>query len=195
MTFYRYLLSGRQPWNPEFTYVFGYDDWHPNTFSLTYGNYSGNRIHPERGNPFSLFRQGNISLGYKFKTPEALDPLLKVDASHDINCSINGNVTPRYTDLKTLSIQRYKRSLSLGCRYTLPSKWYANATFFTFPDRSQQQPWDPDFTYGFGYFDWRPGTVTVQYNNYAGNRFPWSKHPGDGNFRRGSISVSWSRSW
>ncbi|NEX63929.1 hypothetical protein [Noviherbaspirillum galbum] len=195
MTFYRYVLSGRQPWNPEFTYTFGYDDWHPNTFSLVYGNYSGNRIHPAQGHPFSLFRQGNISLGYKFKLPEELDPIFKADETHDVNCSVNANATPRYLDLKTLATQRYKRTFSVGCRYSLPSNLYANATFFYFPDKNQQQPWDPDFTYGFGYFDWHPGTVTVQYNNYAGNRLPWNDRAGDGNFRRGSISISWSMNW
>jgi hypothetical protein len=195
MTFYRYVLHGRAPWNPEFTYVFGYDDWHPNTFSLVYGNYSGNRIHPARGHPFSLFRQGNVSLGYKFAMPKALDPVFKMDPEHEINCSANANLTPRYMDLQTLTMQRYKRTLSMGCRYSTPGNLYANATFFHFPEGRQQQPWDPDFTYGFGYFDWRPGSVSVQYNNYSGNRLPWNNRRGDGNFRRGSVSISWSTTW
>lgn len=197
ITFYRYLYSDRQrPWNPDFTYTFGYDDWHPNTFSLVYGNYSGNRLDPGIGETHSRFRQGNWSFGYKFRLPEALGPIFKFDEKDEVSCSINANVTPRYTDLRTLSIKKYKRTLSLGCRYMLPNNLYANLTAFHYPDRSQQQPWDPDFTYGFGYFDWRPGTVTVQYNNYAGNRFFWrDSNSGQGGFRRGSISISWSKSW
>lgn len=196
ITFYRYLMSDRQqPWNPDFTYSFGYDDWHPDTFSIVYGNYTGNRLQPEQGETVSRFRQGNWSLGYKFRMPQMLDPIFKADDSHEVNCSVNANVTPRYTDLRTLSIRKYKHSLSLGCRYMLPNNLYANATLFYYPDRGRQQPWDPDFTYGFGYFNWRPGTVTVQYNNYAGNRYGWRDPSGQGGFRRGSISISWSANW
>src|SRR4051812_4837905 len=44
LTAYRYRYPDRQePWNPDFTYVFGYDDWHPYTLSLVYSNYGGNR--------------------------------------------------------------------------------------------------------------------------------------------------------
>lgn len=197
ITFYRYLYEDRQqPWNPDFTYTFGYDDWHPNTFSLTYGNYSGNRLDPGPRETHSRFRQGTWSFGYKFRLPETLDRIFKADEKHQIGCNINGNITPRYSDLSTSSMKKYKRSVSLGCRYTLPSNLYANVTAFYYPERSQQQPWDPDFTYGFGYFDWRPGTITVQYNNYSGNRYPWrDSDSGQGGFRRGSISISWSRSW
>lgn len=197
ITFYRYLYGERQQaWNPDFTYTFGYDDWHPYTVSLVYGNYSGNRINPGPREAHSRFGQGTWSLGYKFPMPQVLDPIFKLDETHEVNCNANANLTPRYTALRTTEIQKYKRTLSLGCRYSLPNNLYANLTLIYYPDRSQQQPWDPDFTYGFGYFDWRPGTITVQYNNYSGNRFPWQdSNSGQGGFRRGSISISWSHSW
>ncbi|MFM6993696.1 MAG: hypothetical protein ACKOWO_01115, partial [Sediminibacterium sp.] len=48
-TLLRYLRpSLKRPWNPEFTYGFGYDDWHPSTWSFTYANYTGNRLDPDR---------------------------------------------------------------------------------------------------------------------------------------------------
>jgi hypothetical protein len=60
----------------------------------------------------------------------------------------------------------------------------------------QQQPWDPDFTYGIGYYDWHPGTILVQYNNYSGNRLPWRDKSADtGKFKDGSITISWSWTW
>lgn len=204
VTFYRYLLGDRQrPWNPDFTYTFGYDDWHADTFSLTYSNYTGNRLFPDRsklsgGQPEERthFRQGQWSAGYKFALPEVLRPLLLFNEKDQLGCSINANLTPRYTDLASLSTRSGKRSASLGCRYSTPGNWYGNVTLFYFPDRSQQQPWDPDFTYGFGYFDWHPGTISVQYNNYSGNRYPWhNRSPGQGAPRNGSLSVSWSYAW
>lgn len=204
VTFYRYLMGDRQrPWNPDFTYTFGYDDWRPDTFSFTYSNYGGNRLFPDHTVPrgqlperHTRFNQGQWSLGYKFALPEALRPLLLIDEKHQLGCSINANLTPRYTDLKSRSIQSGKRSASLGCRYSTPSNWYANVTFYYYPDRSQQQPWDPDFTYGFGYFDRHPGTISIQYNNYSGNRYPWHERSrGQGEPRNGSISISWSHAW
>lgn len=204
ITFYRYLIGDRQrPWNPDFTYSFGYDDWHPNTFTLIYGNYGGNRLSPERGRLIegqreerTRFSQGLWSLGYKFAMPDLLKPVLLFDDTHQLGCIAGANFTRRYTDLKTLSIRSAKKTLSLGCRYSTPSNLYINVTAFYYPDRTQQQPWDPDFTYGFGYFDYRPGTVTVQYNNYSGNRYPsHDLSPNQGRFRNGSISISWSTAW
>lgn len=204
ITFYRYLMGDRQrPWNPDFTYGFGYDDWHPKTFSFGYGNYGGNRIFPERGRLVegqreerTRFSQGVWSFGYKFALPDYLEPIFLVDETHQMGCITAFNFTRRYTDLETLSIKSAKRTLSLGCRYSTPGNLFANFTAFYYPDSSQQQPWDPDFTYGFGYFDYRPGTISIQYNNYSGNRFPWNDlSANQGRFKNGSISISWSRAW
>ncbi len=48
-------------------------------------------------------------------------------------------------------------------------KWlYVTTTAYYYPHRSQQQPWDPDFTYGFGYFDWHPRTFSLQLQQLRG---------------------------
>ena len=199
ITLYRYIFSDRQQiWNPDFTYSFGYDDWHSETFSLVYSNYTGNRFSPNstKGQKKTVFNQGQWSLGYKYTLPKMLESLLLVNDVDQIGCNANINITPQYTDLRTLSNKYYKKSIALGCRYARPSGWYANATIFAYPIRSQQQPWDPDFSYGFGYFDPRPGTISIQYNNYSANRFPGHNSvPGDGNPRKGSISISWGTQW
>jgi hypothetical protein len=103
---------------------------------------------------------------------------------------------PRFVRFEGVATGRDKTALSLACRYTRPQGWYAEAAVFAYPQHGQQQPWDPDFTYGFGYADWRPGTLSVKYNNYSGNRFPGrTRGTGEGTFRSGSISVSWSVPW
>lgn len=195
INFYRYLLGDRQqPWNPDFTYSFGYDDWRPGTYSLVYGNYTGNRLAPS--SPVSRFEQGQWSLSYKFKPEGALKRWLAVDETHEIDCSINGNLTPRYTDFNTQALRSYKTSAALGCRYRLPNHFYFNLTAFKYLRPDQQQPWDPDFAYGFGMVDWRNGGLNLQYNNYSGNRFPWRQAaPGQGGFRNGSVTISWSSAW
>src|SRR5712692_6364098 len=75
-TYYRYLDADLQaPWNPDFSYSFGYDDWRPYTLSLVYANYGGNRLFPDRsqGERWTRFDEGTWTLGWKFLLPRALE--------------------------------------------------------------------------------------------------------------------------
>lgn len=198
-TFYQYIYPADQAsWNPDFTYVFGYDDWHPYTFSLVYANYTGNHFNPDRDKGESVFNfdEGTISLGWKYVLPRYLEELFIVHSSGGIGGAIYYNLTPRYTVSDSSERGEWKHSISFALKYIIYKWFYANITFYVYPDPSQKQPWDPDFTYGFGYFDWHPGTISIQYNNYSGNRYPWNdSSPGTGDFRDGSISISWSWAW
>ncbi|MCG8459381.1 MAG: hypothetical protein MI919_24150 [Holophagales bacterium] len=185
----------QRPWNPDFSYVFGYDDWRPYTLSFVYANYGGNRLNPDRANGEhrTRFEQGGFTLAWKLAVPQSAQRWLAVHSTGGLSGSVGVTAAPRYFDLASGETRHWKRSVHLSFKYNIYEWWYINATLVWYPDGSQQQPWDPDFTWGFGYFDWHPGTITVQYNNYSGNRFPWNDHvPGTGRFRDGSISVSWS---
>jgi hypothetical protein len=193
---HRYLDRDDQaPWNPDFTYSFGYDDWHPYTLSLVYGNYGNNRFDPngDDNEQFTRFSQGTWSLAWKFPVPEVVAEPLLIDTSQKINCRISGNLTPSYFDNRLERRRSYKKSASFGCRYPIWKSFFFDWNLYYYPDGRQQQPWDPDFTYGFGYFDWRPGTITVQYSNYAGNRYPWRDHTSSaGQFTDGQITLGLS---
>ncbi len=181
------------PWQPDFTYSFGYNDWHPYTFSLIYGNYGGNKFAPDasKGEAFTRFDEGTWSLGWKFPAPKVLDNLVALHSTSGLGHQINLNLTPRYWDVQSAQFQAWKTSLSLQTRYTIYQYFYALCTVFYYPDARQQQPWDPDFTYGFGYYDWHSFTVSVQYNNYSGNRFPWNRPQSDtGRFLDGVLTLS-----
>ena len=198
-TFYVYLNpSKQQPWNPDFSYSFGYDDWHPYTFSLVYSNYGGNRFHPNPAlhQQFTVVPDGTYSLGWKFHLPSRIENQLKLTDSSAMGWSVAYNLTPRYTDAKTLKTLGPKQSLTLSYSNTFYKNFYGNITVYGYPNPSQEQPWNPDYTYGFGYFDYRPGKFSVQYNNYSGNRFPWKKSsPGTGRLGNGGISISWNWAW
>lgn len=196
-TFYHYLDSDLQaPWDPDFSYTFGYDDWHPYTLSLVYANYGGNRLNPGPGESFTRFEEGTFSLGFKFPFPSCLENLFTVHPTGGLSGILNYNLTPKYFDLDDLEKQDWKQSFSLNLKYPLYEWWYATVTLYYYPDPGRQQPWDPDYTYGFGYFDWHAGTITVQYNNYSGNRYPWRDREDDtGRFRDGSIMIAWSWAW
>ena len=185
----------QEPWNPDFTYVFGYDDWRPYTLSLVYSNYGGNRWRPDAaaGERRTRFREGGLSLGWKFLLPPRLESLL-VNPGGSLGCATSLNDSPDYTDLASGGLRHDKTSLSVGCKYSPVGWWYVNFKANYYPRPAQQQPWDPDFTYGFGYFDWHPGTISVQYNNYSGNRFP-GRRPGAGTGRLQDGSLTISTSW
>lgn len=186
----------RKPWEPDFTYAFGYDDWRANTHSLIYANSgSGNRLWPERSRREGLTRlgQGTLAYGYKFQ----LDSPLAADGSpfedDTVNCAANARLTMRYKDHQSGGTRPLKKALSLGCRYNTPSRLFAGVTLFAYPQPGQQQPWDPDFTYSFGYADPRAGGISIQYGNDSGNRFPGrTRAAGQGQFRNGTVSLTWS---
>ncbi|MEM6795505.1 MAG: hypothetical protein AAF725_16120 [Acidobacteriota bacterium] len=183
----------QQPWDPDFTFVIGYDDWHPGTFSVTYAHYGGNRFDPGPGESFSRLEEGTLSIGYKLEIPSWAQELFIVHPTGSLSAGLGLHLTPRYSDLESGERRDWKQQLTFSFKYSIYRWFYLNATLFYYPNPEQQQPWDPDFTYGFGYFDWHPGTVTVQYNNYSGNRYPGRKaSPGTGRFEDGSLSISWS---
>lgn len=193
-TLYYYIDSDQQQaWNPDFTYVFGYSDWRPYTFSLMYANYGGNRFKATEEQPVTNFDQGTWSLGWKFPITKPFIDWLSFTDEGAIGCQTDFNFTPEYFDLASSTYKQGHKTLSLGCKYSIFGNWYVNATAFYYFDSSQKQPWNPDFTYGFGYFDWHPGTITIQYNNYSGNRW----HPSDrgedtGRFIDGAFTIAYS---
>ncbi|MCP4320868.1 MAG: hypothetical protein GY787_03235 [Alteromonadales bacterium] len=196
-SFYYYLdQKQKQDWNPDFTYVFGYSDWRPYTFSLIYSNYGGNRFNPETDQKRTEFSQGTWSLGWKFPITAPLKNWLTFTDKESIGCQIDYNHTAEYFNLNSISYLKNHQTTSLGCKYAIYGNWYINGTVFYYFDNKQKQPWNPDFTYGFGYFDWRPGTITLQYNNYSGNRWSSDNRGKDtGQFKNGSITLAYSFSF
>ncbi len=185
----------QRPWNPDFTYSFGYDDWHPYTFSLSYSNYGGNRFAPNYhdGESISRFNQGGIDLGWKFRIPFHVERSRLEPKGAKFNWATHYTVVPRYEDLASNKIQDWKQSASLSCTNTVYKFFYWTLTAIKYPYRSREQPWDPDYTYGFGYFDYRQGKFSVEYNNYSGNRYPWrAGGKSSATFRSGGVSVFWN---
>jgi hypothetical protein len=192
LTVYKYLDERRrQPWNPDFTYSFGFDDYRPYTFGLVYSNYSNSRFSTKPGVKPTGFGHGTWSFSYKFPLPDVIAAPLLIDRSQTILCRLSYNLTPRY-DSSTGAEGSWKQSGAFGCRYPVWGRFYMDATLYEYV-AGKQQPWDPDYTYGFGYFDFRSGRLSVQYSNYSGTRLPWRKRStGTGAFSDGQIALTWN---
>lgn len=182
--------SKRAPWNGDFTYSFGYDDYHPYTFSLVYSNYSNNRFSPLPGDPITRFAMGTVSLGWKPRVPDRLARAMLFDDNLAIDCRFGVNVSPEY-DQQDGSIGKWKQSANLGCRYPFTRLLFVDVNFFVYAQG--QQPWDPDFTYSFGLADYRSGHFSIQYANYSGNRYPGrSRAANTGRFKDGGLFITWN---
>lgn len=197
VTVFHYLDDGRKaPWNPDFTYSVGYDDWRPKTFGIAYGNEGGNRWRPDRdeGEVFTRLDEGTITATYRIPVPAALERIFVTRPDNRLSASVALHLTPRFQRDAGGPRGHWKRAASLSVRHRVHSYWYVEGRAVVYPSRVQQQPWDPDYTFGFGYFDWNPGRVSVQYGNYAGNRFPW-RSPGRASFSDGTLTISYSHRW
>ena len=194
VAFFRYLSGGRQrPWNPDFIYSFGYEDYRPGTWSFGYANYTGTRLRPDAaaGERRFNFPQGVWTLTHRFALPEPLREALLVGDGDSATCQASGSFAPRYTRASG-QMGEGKPGLALGCRYVRPDGWFAHFTAQAWP-AGGQQPWDPDYTYGLG---WTGRDWAVQYGNYSGNRWPGRDLArGEGRPGSGSLSVTWSAEW
>ncbi len=191
--FNKYLEADlKKTWDADWSYSFGYDDWHPYTLSLSYSNSGGNSLMAKK----PRFSEGNWSLGWKFTIPDVVRDIFVTGYGDALGCGANASLTPSYIDSVTNQEKNNKVVLAMSCKYSVVGAWYINFAVLHYPHKQQQQPWNPDYTYGFGYFDWKPGTISIQYNNYSGNRFHSSERAkGTGDFKNGSLSVAWSKSW
>ncbi len=190
LTLYQYLEpSHQQPWNPDFAYAFGYDDYRPGTFSLTYGNYGGNRFDPDGEEAFTRLEEGSIRAAYKLAIEDRVFAPLYTEESRIFACQPAISTTPRYFDQASNSDKSFKTSLSFGCRYYIWRSLFVGGTAFLYPDPDQQQDWDPDYSYSFGWSNWRPGTFSLEYSNSSGNRWPW--RDGGSRFLDGAVSLTY----
>ncbi|MDR7342459.1 hypothetical protein J2X14_000847 [Pantoea alhagi] len=179
-------ISDAGKYTTNFRYSFGYDDWHANTFSLVYSNYGDNYLFPSGDKRRTYFEQGGVTFAYKFTLPKAIEPHLLINKGDSIVCQVGYTWVPRYYSLADNDLKSNKNVFLGGCGYTFKQHFFVRATAFWFPDREQQQPWNGDFSYSFGYAGYKPGTFSLQYANYSGTRFS-----GNAKFREGTVSLIW----
>lgn len=183
---FRVPISDASKYTTNFRYSFGYDDWHANTFSLVYSNYGDNYLFPSGNKRRTYFEQGGVTFAYKFTLPKAIEPHLLINKNDSIVCQVGYTWVPRYYSLADNDLKSNKNIFLGGCGYTFKQYYFVRATAFWYPDKQQQQPWNGDFSYSFGYAGYKPGTFSLQYANYSGTRFN-----GNAKFREGTVSLIW----
>lgn len=183
------------PWTPDFTYTIGRYNWRPKTFSYGYENYQPNKYTDSGKILLEKMLQGNFFLSYNFVFPKIrfkhrgdsvatvynVDSIVKAKADKlnsskwRINYYFKYALKYRNANEETLGGGlNGKPTAGVALRYYFVKGLYAEVGTNVFLRPFQKAPWDPDFTYGFGFFDWRSFRMSATYGNYAINRFPWN---------------------
>ncbi|MBP0616486.1 hypothetical protein [Jiella mangrovi] len=163
---------------------FGYD-YQPNVYSLKFD--FGNGLALSHSIGFYGYREDNESIGLEeflgggLRLTYDLPYKPQIVASDDeklgkLDCSAFLHYAPRFFNVNVGGTDEHKKYAGLNCGFKPNDKLSLRANFNFFPDGTQQQPWDPDFTYSLLYkFSDR---LSFELSNYAGTRWPWNKRPG-----------------
>ncbi|MFL5764112.1 MAG: hypothetical protein ACJ77K_09235 [Bacteroidia bacterium] len=178
-------------WTNDFSYAIGRYNWRPRRFNFGYENYLNNKYSDDWKTFSDKFMEGYYFLSYSHLMQDKFFRKISIDNSSSFRFTYFARYSIKYeADNKELKgdLLRGKPTVGAGFRYTIGRNLYVESAVYLY-ENGQQAPWDPDYSYGFGYFDWRSFRLQVTYGNWAVNRFPWkkSKYPYygflDGNFR------------
>lgn len=196
-TFYKdYNSEAQARWIADYTYSIGRYNWRANRLNFGYENYINNKYRDDLETFGKKFLEGYYFVSYN-QFPTKLNKKIKLDSTTKLRLVWFWRYAIRYRDENEIThggIFRGKATLGGAARYTIIKNFYIETAVYYYPSIRKKQPWDPDFSYGFGYFDWRSFRVSVTYGNWAINRFPWNnqqyKNYGfiDGNFR---VAANW----
>lgn len=186
-------------WTSNYTYSLGRYTWKPNRFNYGYENYLNNRYSDNLEEMGRKFMEGYYFISYSHNLGR-LTNKVRLDSTSNLKFTYFARYAIKYRDNNEVirgGLDSGKPIIGAGLRMTLFWNIYAESAVYYYgpAEWKKQQPWDPDYSYGFGYFDWRSFRCTLTYGNWAVNRFPWNPshaypHYGflDGNFR---FTINW----
>lgn len=186
-------------WISNYTYAIGRYNWRPNKFNFGYENYLNNRYSDTWKQMGEKFMEGYYFISYNHNLSEEKLKGIMLDETSNFKVTYFARYAIKYRDNNEVlhgGLTSGKSTLGVGFRYTIIKRFYIESAAYYYPEEFKKQPWDPDFTYGFGYFDWRSFRISLTYGNWAINRFPWNErtaypHYGflDGSFR---VIANWT---
>jgi hypothetical protein len=176
-TFYKnFNPLANQQWISDFTYSLGRYNWRPKTVNFGYENYINNRYSDGLEVLTQKFLQGYYFLSVGHNLPDKLMSFIRIDSTSNIRFNYFIRHAFRYKDqYEQIHAGSGRTSMGASANYMIFRSIYVEgAVYYYFNSEKVKQPWDPDFSYGFGYFDYRPFRFSLTYGNWVINRFPWS---------------------
>jgi hypothetical protein len=179
-------------WISDYSYTIGRYNWRPNKFNYGYENYLNNKYSDDISTVGEKFLEGYYFLSYSHNLPEKMTKAISLDGTTNLKFIYFTRYAIKYRDEFNEThggLANGKSTFGVAMRYTIYKNIYVESAVYYYAEPFKRQPWDPDFTYGFGYFDWRSFRLSLTYGNWAINRFPGEKtaYPSygfiDGQFR------------
>ena len=178
------------PWIGDYAFSIGRYNWKRKKINFGYENYGNHKYNDNLSSFLNKFLEGYLFCSYNFQFNK-LNKFIKADntSAFHLVTFVRYSVNFRNERNETLGgIFNGKPVTGIAARYVIYKNIYVESALYLYlPGR--KQPWDPDFSYGFGYFNWRAFRISFSYGNWAINRFPWNSNIYsrygflDGNFR------------
>lgn len=165
-------------WITDFSYTLGRYHYKLYKFNYGYENYMDNQYRDSRQMFWEKFLEGYYFLSYNYGITENFREKIAFDQSTNIKIVPFIRYAFRYRD----ELEREhggplngKTTIGLALRYTIYKNIYVEGAAYYYPENVKRQAWDPDYSYGFGLFDWRSFRISLIYGNWAINRWPGTK--------------------
>jgi len=166
-------------YEPDFSYSFGYANWHQNTFGLVYSNYADNKFNPTGKKDRFNFSEGTWDFSYKNKfkdiylnadlefIPKGSKTYLSLKASKKIKKFLFSAKFKHY-------LHNNQDQVTLSARGFVYKKIYASASVYLYSHMGRQSSNDPDYAFSIGWKDTRKGKMSIMLSNYyTPTRFGW----------------------
>ncbi len=176
------------PWLSNMYYQIGWYNWHNQSLSFGYENYGPNQFN-KKTDWFANFKRGFVFASYNIDLLSDYANM-KFDETSQIRITPTLRYSYEYPEARSnLKGGNHKFILGSSIRWSIARKFYIEGAAYYYPKKETQLPWDPDFTYGFGYFNWHAFKMNISYGNWIANRFPWNKKEMEHHFTNGEFQV------
>jgi hypothetical protein len=184
----------KPPYLSNVYYQIGWYDWRDRTISFGYENYGANRFKSPITDFATSLKRGFVFASFNYDLLEDRAGL-KFDDDSQIRITPFVRYSLEYPD--RFGVEKggnHKVVLGTSARWTIVKKIYVEGAVYYYPDKTSKLPWDPDFTYGLGYFNWEAFKLNISYGNWIANRFPWNDKEMEHNPFDGELKVmfTWS---
>ncbi|CAA6822579.1 MAG: Unknown protein [uncultured Sulfurovum sp.] len=189
-------------YQPDFSYSFGYSDWHQDTFSWNYSNYANNKFSPKENESRFNFQSGNWELSYKTKVEDVrLVDTVKFNAKVKYKPSSNSKKV--YIKAKTTvlddvmlsaqlkhNITNKQNRLTLSAKTFVYDKFFVSGSVYEYYKADSIGSNDSEYAYSFGWKDSRKNYPSITYSNYyTPTRWDGDKGP---KFNEGTLAIKFN---
>jgi hypothetical protein len=198
-TFYFDLIKNEEAplWLANHFYAIGVYNWRNKTFSYGFENFQPNRFKNAQFDYWTNLKRGLLFVSYNYELSKInfpKNPLFFDNTSKFVFVPLL-RLQPEFVNANNQKAGNLRPILGTNIRYVIYKNIYIETGLFYYPITKTRLPWDPDFTYGFGIFDYRAFKVNMSYGNWIANRYPWANKEIKHGFMNGEFTLNINYAW